>query len=71
MGIVKAPTLFDLSNWPEDTAELATFVSAELIEFMEHFQSILTACGDFTSVAAAKRECLDRKVLVQHHLQAP
>ncbi|XP_071752885.2 zinc finger protein 862-like [Centroberyx gerrardi] len=67
-GILKATsTLFDLSNWPEDTAELATFGNAELIELMEHFQSILAACGDFTSVAAAKREWLDLKVLVQRH----
>ncbi|KAF3833340.1 hypothetical protein F7725_027005 [Dissostichus mawsoni] len=59
-GILKATsTLFDLSNWPEDTAELATFGNAELIEFMEHFQSILAECGDFTSGAADKREWLD------------
>ncbi|KAJ4947448.1 hypothetical protein JOQ06_009483 [Pogonophryne albipinna] len=67
-GILKATsTLFDLSNRPEDTAELATFGNAELMEFMEHFQSILAECGDFTSGEAAKREWLDLKVLVQSH----
>ena len=50
-----------------DIAELATFGNAELIEFMEYLQSILVACGDFTSVAAAKREWLDPKVLVHRH----
>lgn len=59
--------LFDLSNWPEDTAELATFGNAELNEFMEHFKSFPAACGDLTSVAAGKREWLDLKVLDKCH----
>lgn len=39
-GVLKATsTLFDL--WPEDTTDLATFGTAELNSFMEHFHPIL------------------------------
>ncbi|KAJ8391182.1 hypothetical protein AAFF_G00096110 [Aldrovandia affinis] len=41
-GVLKATsTLFDLSNWPEDTTDLATFGTAELNAFMEHFHPVL------------------------------
>ncbi|KAK7156938.1 hypothetical protein R3I94_006858 [Phoxinus phoxinus] len=67
-GVLKATsTLFDLSNWPEDTTDLATFGTAEMNAFMEHFHPILETCEDFESVEAARREWLDLKILVSRH----
>ncbi|KAJ8404082.1 hypothetical protein AAFF_G00344320 [Aldrovandia affinis] len=67
-GVLKATsTLFDLSNWPENTTDLATFGTAELNAFMEHFHPVLETCEDFESVEAARREWLDLKVLIARH----
>ncbi|KAJ8398063.1 hypothetical protein AAFF_G00431400 [Aldrovandia affinis] len=67
-GVLKATsTPFDLSNWPEDTTDLATFGTAELNAFMEHFHPVLETCEDFESVEAARREWLDLKVLIARH----
>lgn len=67
-GVLKAiSTLFDLSNWPEDTNALATFGTPELNIIMKHFRSVLEPCNDFTSEDAARREWLDLKILVACH----
>lgn len=67
-GVLKAiSTLFDLSNWPEDTNALATFGTPELNIIMEHFHPVLEPCNDFTSEDAARREWLDLKILVACH----
>ncbi|KAJ8375727.1 hypothetical protein SKAU_G00063070 [Synaphobranchus kaupii] len=67
-GVLKATsTLFDLSNWPEDTTNLTTFGTAELNAFMEHFHPVLETCENFESVEAARQEWLDLKVLIARH----
>ncbi|KAJ8412699.1 hypothetical protein AAFF_G00116500 [Aldrovandia affinis] len=67
-GVLKATsTLFDLSNWPEDTINLATFGTAELNAFMEHFHPVLETCEDLESVEAARH--LDSQVLWQRLIQ--
>ncbi|KAL7408482.1 hypothetical protein ABVT39_024109 [Epinephelus coioides] len=39
MGVLKAAaTMFDLSNWPEDITDLATFGLADVETFVTHFQ---------------------------------
>jgi len=64
-GVLKATsTIFDLSNWPEDTTDLATIGTAEMNAFMEHFHPM---CEDFESMEAARREWLDLKILVSRH----
>lgn len=40
--------LFDLSNWPDNRTELATFGTSE------HFHLILMPCGDFESMGVAR-----------------
>ncbi|KAJ4946760.1 hypothetical protein JOQ06_008806 [Pogonophryne albipinna] len=62
-GVFKAAaTMFDLSNWPEDITDLATFGLADLETFVSHFKGILEACEDFISIQEAKREWIDLKV---------
>lgn len=64
-GVLKeTSTLFDLSNWPEDTTDLATFGTTELNAFMVHFHPLLDRCEDFESVESARREWLELKVLI-------
>lgn len=72
-GVFKAAaTMFDLSNWPEDITDLATFGLADLETFVSHFKGILEACEDFRSIQEAKREWIDLKVVHRHfrHLQS-
>nr|XP_033948165.1 zinc finger protein 862-like [Pseudochaenichthys georgianus] len=69
-GVFKAAaTMFDLSNWPEDITDLATFGLADLETFVSHFKGILEACEDFISIQEAKREWIDLKVLVHRHFR--
>lgn len=43
--VLKATSpLFDLSNWPEDTTELATFGTTEQNVFTKHFHPVQETC---------------------------
>ena len=69
-GVFKAAAImFDLSNWPEDITDLATFGLADLETFVTHFKGILEACEDFRSIQEAKQEWLELKVLVHRHFR--